>query len=80
MTYRPRIYYTETDKALMWDRWQTVTQLEVCRETLLEPASHCAEFLIHAADVEGLQSGIDEALDTMFIAYCVVSRNFTVGS
>jgi len=20
--YRPRIYYTETDKALMWDRWQ----------------------------------------------------------
>jgi IS30 family transposase len=22
MTYRPRIYYTETDKALMWDRWQ----------------------------------------------------------
>jgi len=22
MNYRPRIYYTETDKALMWDRWQ----------------------------------------------------------
>ena len=22
MKYRPRIYYTETDKALMWDRWQ----------------------------------------------------------
>ena len=20
--YRPRIYYTEADKALMWDRWQ----------------------------------------------------------
>jgi len=22
MTYRRRIYYTEADKALMWDRWQ----------------------------------------------------------
>ncbi len=22
MKYRPRIYYTETEKALMWDRWQ----------------------------------------------------------
>jgi len=22
MKYRPRIYYTETDKTLMWDRWQ----------------------------------------------------------
>ncbi len=22
MKYPPRIYYTETDKALMWDRWQ----------------------------------------------------------
>ena len=22
MKMRPRIYYTETDKALMWDRWQ----------------------------------------------------------
>ena len=22
MKYRSRIYYSETDKALMWDRWQ----------------------------------------------------------
>ena len=22
MKQRPRIYYSETDKALMWDRWQ----------------------------------------------------------
>ncbi|MFQ5759520.1 MAG: IS30 family transposase [Acidiferrobacterales bacterium] len=22
MKYRPRVYYTDTDKALMWDRWQ----------------------------------------------------------
>jgi IS30 family transposase len=26
--YRPRIYYTEADKALMWDRWQKGDSLE----------------------------------------------------
>lgn len=44
------------------NRWQTVTQTPVNSETLAQLAEHCAEFLVHAADVEGLQSGIDEAL------------------
>ena len=26
--YRPRTYYTEADKALMWDRWQQGDSLE----------------------------------------------------
>jgi len=29
MNYRPRIYYTETDKALMWDRWQKGESLKL---------------------------------------------------
>ncbi|MFW1676223.1 phosphoribosylformimino-5-aminoimidazole carboxamide ribotide isomerase [Pontibacter sp. JAM-7] len=44
------------------DRWQTVTSTSVTPELLIELSSHCAEFLIHAADVEGLQSGIDTDL------------------
>ncbi len=28
MNYRPRIYYSETDKALMWDRWQKGESLQ----------------------------------------------------
>ena len=28
MKRRPRIYYTETDKALMWDRWQKGESLQ----------------------------------------------------
>lgn len=44
------------------DRWQTVTRLAVNAETLSQLSKHCAEFLIHAADVEGLQAGIDEDL------------------
>ncbi|KAI9826660.1 MAG: Enzyme that catalyzes the fourth step in the histidine pathway [Thelocarpon impressellum] len=44
------------------DKWQTLTDMEVNQESisLLEPL--CSEFLIHAADNEGLQRGIDEEL------------------
>lgn len=28
MARKPRIYYTETDKTLMWDRWQKGESLE----------------------------------------------------
>ncbi len=44
------------------NRWQTLTNLDVTHATLDLLAEHCAEFLIHAADVEGLCQGIDEPL------------------
>jgi phosphoribosylformimino-5-aminoimidazole carboxamide ribotide isomerase len=44
------------------DRWQTVTQTAIDSATLADLAEHCAEFLIHAADVEGLRGGIDHEL------------------
>jgi len=53
---------SQTGWQIATNRWQTVTSLAVDNETLRELSSHCCEFLIHAADVEGLQSGIDEEL------------------
>lgn len=47
------------------NRWQTKTDLQVTVETLAELAENCAEFLIHAADVEGRCEGIDEDLVTL---------------
>ena len=44
------------------NRWQTLTDLQVTTETLDQLAGSCAEFLIHAADVEGLCNGIDAEL------------------
>ncbi len=44
------------------NRWQTVTEARVDRALLEELAEYCAEFLVHAADVEGLCEGIDEEL------------------
>ncbi len=44
------------------NRWQTLTDLEISYKNLDAIAKHCDEFLIHAADVEGLCLGIDEQL------------------
>lgn len=53
---------TESGWNIATDRWQTVTRTQITKNTLAELAGHCNEFLIHAADVEGLQAGIDEEL------------------
>ncbi|EDQ90715.1 uncharacterized protein MONBRDRAFT_21369 [Monosiga brevicollis MX1] len=43
-------------------RWQVVTDLEITQATLDRLSKYCCEFLVHAADVEGLCQGIDEDL------------------
>lgn len=44
------------------NRWQTLTNLNITPHTLDSLAEHADEFLIHAADVEGLCGGIDREL------------------
>ena len=44
------------------DRWQKFTELEVNETTLKIFSAYCAEFLVHAVDVEGLCRGIDGEL------------------
>jgi phosphoribosylformimino-5-aminoimidazole carboxamide ribotide isomerase len=62
------------------NKWQNITDLEVNRgesssivfgsilhqdiESIDMLSEYCSEFLIHAADVEGLCQGIDEELVT----------------
>lgn len=53
---------TASGWSVAMNRWQTLTEIAVTPATLDHLASHCAEFLIHAADVEGLCRGIDEDL------------------
>lgn len=47
---------------IVTDRWQKFTDVEISLDTLTELSSYCDEFLIHAADVEGKQNGIEEPL------------------
>ncbi len=44
------------------NRWQTLTDLHVTDAVLERLSGNCAEFLVHAVDVEGKCEGIDEAL------------------
>jgi phosphoribosylformimino-5-aminoimidazole carboxamide ribotide isomerase len=50
------------DYVVVTDRWQKFTEMTVSAETLQRLAKSCAEFLIHAVDVEGLCRGIDGEL------------------
>jgi phosphoribosylformimino-5-aminoimidazole carboxamide ribotide isomerase len=44
------------------DRWQHFTDVVVNRDALEKLSGSCAEFLVHAVDVEGLCRGIDTEL------------------
>ena len=54
---------------IVTDRWQKFTDLELTPKLLMELSSSCAEFLIHAADVEGQQNGIDEEVTKILASY-----------
>lgn len=62
------------------NRWQTLTELRVDHATLDRLAASCAEFLIHAADVEGLCRGIDEELVTLLGAWGRIPITYAGGA
>lgn len=62
------------------NRWQTPTDLRVDSKTLNLLAPYCSEFLIHAADVEGLRGGMDEQLITFLGAECPLTVTYAGGA
>jgi phosphoribosylformimino-5-aminoimidazole carboxamide ribotide isomerase len=50
------------DYFVVTDRWQKFTDMTVSADTLKDLAKSCAEFLVHAVDVEGLCKGVDMSL------------------
>ena len=62
------------------DRWQIFTELEVNAETLQKFSTYCAEFLIHAVDVEGLCRGIDRELVTKLGQWTPIPTTYAGGA
>jgi phosphoribosylformimino-5-aminoimidazole carboxamide ribotide isomerase len=62
------------------NRWQTLTDLDVTHATLDRLAPLCAEFLIHAADVEGLCRGIDAELVSLLGAWGKIPLTYAGGA
>ncbi len=47
---------------IVTDRWQKITEEYVNEELLERLSGYCAEFLVHAVDVEGMANGIETEL------------------
>ncbi|HEU6448746.1 MAG TPA: phosphoribosylformimino-5-aminoimidazole carboxamide ribotide isomerase [Verrucomicrobiae bacterium] len=67
-------YYVVTD------RWQKFTELLVNDETLKKFSDYCAEFLVHAVDVEGLCRGIDRELVEMLGKFSPIPMTYAGGA
>ncbi len=69
MKYRPRIYYAETDKALMLDRWQKGDSLHAIarpKAWLSTPSNQCLQRLTTiSTDCEEKRDPRQDATNTM---------------
>lgn len=57
------------DYYIVTDRWQKFTNIKVVPELLKELGESCAEFLVHAVDMEGKAAGIDGELAGLLAGY-----------
>ena len=55
----------EDEYYIVTDRWQKMTKQQVTHELMDQLMEYCDEFLIHAVDVEGKTSGIEQQLTTL---------------
>jgi phosphoribosylformimino-5-aminoimidazole carboxamide ribotide isomerase len=67
------------DYYIVTDRWQNFTDVKLTEATLDDLSSYCDEFLIHAADVEGKQNGIEEQVATMLGAWSGIPVTYAGG-
>lgn len=68
------------DYFVVTDRWQKFTDLKVEQTILERLASFCAEFLVHAVDVEGLCRGIDRELVARLAAATPLPTTYAGGA
>lgn len=67
------------DYFIVTDRWQKFTEVRITPQTLAELAGYCAEFLVHAADVEGKCSGIEVDLVEMLARFAPIPTTYAGG-
>lgn len=64
---------------IVTDRWQKFTTVLVNPDTLNALAEYCDEFLVHAVDVEGKSSGIEEELVKLLGAWGKIPITYAGG-
>lgn len=62
------------------DRWQKFTEVRINQESLARLGTECSEFLVHAADVEGLCRGVDFELIGMLAKWSPIPTTYAGGA
>jgi len=70
----------DDDYFVVTDRWQKFTEVRISEETLGKLATECAEFLVHAVDVEGLCRGVDAELVEMLGRWTPIPATYAGGA
>ncbi len=70
---------TDAGWAVAMNRWQTLTNIDITHATLDALAEYCGEYLIHAADVEGLCGGVDVELVEHMGAWAGIPMTYAGG-
>ena len=68
------------DYFVVTDRWQKFTDFKLGDDSLGKLADSCAEFLIHAVDVEGLCRGIDQRLVSQLADWAPIPTTYAGGA
>jgi phosphoribosylformimino-5-aminoimidazole carboxamide ribotide isomerase len=65
---------------IVTDRWQRFTEVPLSADVLADLAGSCAEFLVHAVEVEGLCRGIDTELVTKLAQWTPLPLTYAGGA
>jgi phosphoribosylformimino-5-aminoimidazole carboxamide ribotide isomerase len=68
------------DYWVVTDRWQKFTEFKIDRSGLGRLAAFCAEFLVHAVDVEGLCGGVDLELVDKLAQWSSIPTTYAGGA
>ena len=68
------------DYWVVTDRWQKFTEFKIDQPGLSRLAAFCAEFLVHAADVEGLCGGVDLELVDKLAQWSPIPTTYAGGA
>jgi phosphoribosylformimino-5-aminoimidazole carboxamide ribotide isomerase len=64
---------------IVTDRWQCFTQVKISEKVLAHFSQECAEFLVHAADVEGQCQGVEQELIAKLAAWSPIPVTYAGG-
>ena len=68
-----------SEYVVVTDRWQKWTDVVVDASSLARLAAHCAEFLVHGVDAEGLRAGVEEGLVRLLGAHSPIPVTYAGG-